>query len=487
MSTFRYLQALASAIQQTRFTSIELFEEGNTSTATKTFQMYKLALDPEMTSAEARERLSQDSRSGIQSVDSFNRLMQRTINRLENLVFFVDPERFSRDPVVVQQFSAVRSIVVGLYLAQHSIHDGAVFHIRKGLHSRNSIPAAWQGYCLAALRHMVLHVALHGPAYKAKTYHEQLVQTNDAVHLETTLRGQHDLLYAQFYTVGSLTPHTIQQWDELYEACLHALKAFRMPWFLESISRIIVTALQANQRYDELIMHLRRSPLPQREVILQTAVCYMAQNNVQQAADFAMRARELYSQKSRNWFLASDVATKALLLQAKTDIVAKILKETRSFPGALTIGRELTIGRKLTEAYCMSLDNLLHGRGPRRGRPPELVRSILEGIQSDSFARHYFISTRIWLLIESKAQRNQVLYDETIVTLWRFLQRRKQLSDNSRLSVFVNYLYKHRNQPATRAAHRDYLRRLAELPGGVSDWELVRYEILGKVLAESNP
>ncbi|MFN5378935.1 MAG: hypothetical protein ACK5BQ_09235, partial [Ignavibacteria bacterium] len=158
-----------------------------------------------MTSILARERLLTSSSNSIRSVAAFNRLLHRTINRLENLVFFVDPVRFSDEPVVVQQVSAVRSLVVGLYLAQLSVTDGAVFHIQKGLRSISIIPAASQGYCVAALRYMLFHVSAYGPKHRAKEYHEQLQKTTDALHLETSLRAQHDLLHAQLYTGSIIT------------------------------------------------------------------------------------------------------------------------------------------------------------------------------------------------------------------------------------------------------------------------------------------
>lgn len=482
MSSFKYLQALAHTIHQTRFKTIEVFDESNSEFNTKTFQLYRLALDPAMTSILARERLLTSSSNGIRSVAAFNRLLHRTINRLENLVFFVDPVRFSDEPVVVQQVSAVRSLVVGLYLSQLSVTDGAVFHIQKGLRSISIIPAASQGYCVAALRYMLFHVSAYGPKHRAKEYHEQLQKTTDALHLETTLRAQHDLLYAQLYTGSIITMHVRLQWDELYQDCMDALTKCAMPWFVESISRIVVSCLQATERYQELIKQLRSSPLPKREVLLQTAICYMAQSNVNKAADKALRARDLFAQGTRNWFVATDIATRALLLQAKTETASIILREKRAFPSVLANDSHLIIGHKLIEAYCLSLENLRHGGGPRRGRPPELVRSMLETIRSGSLARHYFIAAQVWVLIESMAQRNQIQYDETLVTLWRFLQRRKQLRDNSRLSVFVNYLYKHRNQPPTNAAQREYRQQLAELPGAFTDSELVRYEILGDLL-----
>lgn len=487
MSSFKYLQALAHAIQQMRFKSIEVFEEDNSSATTKTFQLYKLALDPDMTSSVARERLATQTTDNVQSVIAFNRLMQRTITRLENLVFFVDPSRFSDDPVVVQQVSAVRSLVVGLYLGQHSIPDGAEFHIQKGLRSHDIIPAAYQGYCVSGLRYMLFHVALYGPKYKAKEYHELLLQTTNAMHRETTLRGQHDYLYAQHHTGTTLASHVRQQWNELYVNCLNALTECNIPWFVESVSRMIVSALQATEQYDALIKRLRRAPLPMREKLLQTAICHMALGNTDKAADYAIRAREHFARGTRNWFTASDIATRALLLQARTNHATVILRETRSFPSVLAHDAQLKIGRKLVEAYCTSLDNLLQASGPRRGRPPEFVRSLLEEIRAGALARHYFIAAHIWLLIEAKAQRNYTQYDDTLITLWRFLQRRKQLRDNSRLGVFVNYLYRHRNHPTTKTAHKEFLQRLAELPGAFTDSELVRYEILGKVLTESNP
>ena len=485
MSNFTYLQALAVTIQQMRFKSIEVFNEDNVSSATKTFQLYKLALDPEMTSATARLRLSTLSSGNIQPVGAFNRLMQRTIARLENLVFFLDPLRFSDDPLLVQQIAAVRSLIIGLYLSQHNIGDGASFHLRKGLRHHETIPAAWQGFCVAGLRQLLLHVALHGQRHNAHKYHTQLIATNDALHLETTLRGNHDVLYAQIFTGSVLSERMRQQWNELYNECNLALGQCSMPWFVESVARITCTTLQVTERYDELIVFLRKSLLPKRETVLQTAICHMALCNLFKAADYAMRARDLFAQGTRNWFLCSDLAVRALLLQGEAQLAAGILQETRSTPNALIHDTHLKVGRRLAEAYCISLETLMQLDGPRRGRPHQFIRDLLEEIRAGSLARHFFIASHIWLLIESTAQCRRLQYDETLTTLWRFIQRRKHMRYNSRFGVFIEFLYQHRATAPSRADLNAFRKRLGELPSTFSDSEIVRFEILGKLLVNS--
>lgn len=309
-----------------------------------------------------------------------------------------------------------------------------------------------------------------------------LVQTTTALHRETSLRAQHDLLYAQLYTGSTLPPLMRQRWNDLYVTCSDALNEFSMPWFVESVTRIIVSALQATEQYDLLIKKLRRSPLPKREQLLQTAICHMALRNVDKAASFAIRARELFAKGTRNWFIASDIATRALLLEAKTNEAAAVLQETRLHPSALAHDTNLKIGRKLVDAYCTSLDNLLYGSGPRRGRPPAIVRGLLEEIRAGSLARHFFIAAHVWLLIESKAQRNYSQFDDTLVTLWRFLKRRKELRENSRFGVFVDFLYRHRNTPPKKDAQKLHHLRLVSMPGAFTDSEIVRFEILGRLL-----
>jgi len=57
MTSFTYLQALVVVIAQRRFKSIEVFNESLEDKATKSYTLYKLAMDPTMTTSRAIEEL----------------------------------------------------------------------------------------------------------------------------------------------------------------------------------------------------------------------------------------------------------------------------------------------------------------------------------------------------------------------------------------------------------------------------------------------
>jgi hypothetical protein len=485
MSTFKYLVALAHGINQRRYKQIEVFNEEDSSRSTKTYQLYQLALQPGITAEMACTNLFGPSEKASHSRLAFNRLLQRTITRLENLVLLTDPERYSNDPEYVQHVAAVRSIVTGLYLAQNSIDSGALFHLRKGLKYHAIIPSFWQGYCVAGLRYMVFYHTLHGPLRTASIYHEILLACVQAVQLETILHSQHDFLIASLQREGTLTHRSEQQWQQLVESCKSALREKRLPWFEQSIARITNTALQALGQYAELLQQQRNSPLPKREVLIASAIAYIALGNEQKASVCAFQARPLFAAGTVNWYICTNIAVRSHLLQADATRASTLLLEARSQKRMGVNSGLQEIKRKMLEAYCDSLQHVICKSPPRRGRPLQRTRDLLNEIRDTSTARHYHVALHIWLLVESIAQHKLEQYEETLLRLRRSIQRSKNLRSESRLVTFVEFLYQSMRNPPTQQDLRKYSKRLESLSLVYSENEIVRFEILGKLLVNS--
>lgn len=484
MSSFTYLQALAGVIGNKRFKSIEVMNDDISRSNTQIHQLYKLALNPDMTAAIAREQLRSTSTSTSLSASTFTRLMQRTITRLENLLLLTDPGRYTDDPKVTKQVAAVRSLVIGLYLSQNGVSDGAVFHVRKGLKNWDAIPAAWQGLCIFGQRYMAFHYSLHGPTSRAIALQEDIELNLRAIHAETLLRVRLDVVFAKHKKLVTMTNQILQEWNELQIDCKRVLKEISLPWFRESVTRIRMTALQITGQYHELLKQQANSSLPEREKLLNEATACIALNRLHRAVECAIEARTYFGETTINWLICTDTATRALLLVGDATSALNFIKETKSHSRFSASHTNLGISRKLLEAYCTSFNQLSRRDTPRRGRPTKLIQGLIEELQDASLARHHSLALRIWLLIEARAQHDEEQYDSTLHQLHRFTRRRKKLGTNSRIGVFVNFLFEHRHKAPTSKELREYNRRLNNIGSKYTDNEIIRFDILGKELTK---
>jgi hypothetical protein len=482
MKLFMYLQALARTIAQRRFKTIEVFNESAESKTTKSYALYKLAMDPTMTSKKAMAELY-GQRSGKGSQDKlFSNLVERTVHRLENLLLLTDPSLYSDDESYHTHVKAVRSLVTGLFLAQNGLIVGALSHLKKGLKQREMIPAEWQGLCVAALRYLILYNSQFGSRSKTEEYSRKQNNLLIAIQVESDLRVRHDILYASARG-SSLRNHANRtQWHVLHKACARALAQHNEHWFAVSLARISITALQATGQYEKMLTELAASPLPRVEINLYTAVTCLELGHLSNAIKHAVAAHDEYKPGSANWLTCINVAMRGHMLTGNVDQALVLAEEIRQYPRLYERDTALDAWIGMIEAYCHSYRQMrLHGPR-RRGRPTQRYQRFKAQLRDSATSRQVYITSSVWQLIDARAQHQDELYEQTLMNMLRYVRRRKDLRNHHRFGVFVEFLFKHRYCAPTEAQLVKYTNDLKSIGNKFSNGEIISYEILGRVL-----
>jgi hypothetical protein len=481
-----YLQSLAGIIAQRRFKTIEVFNESTEEKATKSYKLYKLAMEPGMTSSKAIEVLYGAQSNAAGKSKLFANLVDRTVDRLENLLLLTDPSLYSDDVSYQKQVQSVRSLVTGLYLAQNGLSVGAVFHLRKGLQRADTIPAEWQGICVSALRYLAVYNSLYGSRSKSEEYASQLQQLLSAMQVEFELRSRHDILCATARRSTMQSEADRRQWLNIEQSCSKVLTEHQAPWFKVSIARIKTTALQATGQYERMLSELRSSPLPRVEVRLMSAVTSLELGLLDDAIKYATLARDEYKKGSANWLTCTDVAMRSHMLSGNVDQAALLASDIRRYPRLYDRDNELEAWIGMLEAYCQSYRQLRQQQPPRRGRPVQRYQHFKAQLRNSSTTRQVYISLSVWQLIDARAQQDGPLYEQTLNSMVRYVRRRQDLRNGSRFGVFVEFLFKHRFTSPTASELKNYMQALQEFGTKYSHGEIISYEILGRGLT-GNP
>ncbi len=482
MTSYQYLQALARVIAQRRFKTIEVFNEPAEGMTTKSYTLYKLAQDPAITSKDAIAALY-DTPSGDSRHDkAFTNLIDRTVNRLENLLLLTDHSSSTGDKKHRLQLQAVRSLVIGMFLAQGGLAEGAHFHLRKGIRHGDTIPAEWQGLCISALRYLVLYHSQFGSRSKAMVYTDVLGKCLKAVHMEAMLRTQHDTLYAAVRASNARNHEVRVKWSSFLKSCSKALQHHREPWFRVSVSRMRLTAYQVIGDFEAMLVELRSSPLPPAEVDLMTAVTSMELGKLNEAKKHALSARTVFKPGSSNWLTCTDVAIRSQMLSGNVEHAAGLVADIRRFPRLTSQVSELDAWLGMVEAYCRSHEQLKTRPSPRRGRPTKQSQWFKTQLKDTSTTRQVYVSLSVWQLIDAKAQQDDELFEQTIHTMLRYVRRRPNLRDRHRYGVFVEFVHRHRfTRPTTREL-RQFKLTLQSFGTVYSSGEIISYEILAEML-----
>lgn len=482
MTSYQYLQALAGVIAQRRFKSIEVFNEPAEGTATKSYTLYKLALDPAVKSKDAMAALYAPPSKASHTSKVFANLVDRTVNRLENLLLLTDPAMNSGDPTYRTQVQAVRSLVIGMFLAQSGLAEGAHFHLRKGLRSRDTIPAEWQGLCISALRYLVLYHSQVGSRPKSRVYADELATCLKLVQEETMLRSQHDALYAAVRASNARTHESLMVWHAFLKSCSRAVRRPRETWFMASVSRMKLTAYQAIGDFQAMLGELRTSPLPRAEVDLMTAVTCLELGMLNDARKHALSARAVYKPGSSNWLTCTDVAIRSQMLSGNIDDVAELIADLRRFPRLTAQASELDAWLGMIEAYRQSYGQLKSHPSPRRGRPTKRYQLFKAQLKDTSTTRQVYISLSVWQLIDARAQRNADVFDQTLRNMLRYVRRRPDLRKGHRYGAFVEFINQHRSTKPSARELRQFKQALRALGTIYSSGEIIAYEILAELL-----
>jgi hypothetical protein len=482
MTTYEYLRALTGIVAQRRFKTIEVFNEPTGGRATKSYTLYKLAQDPAITSKDAMASLYSAHEGDSRHDKAFTNLIDRTVNRLENLLLLTDPSSSLGDKTFRSQLQAVRSLVIGMYLAQSGLADGAHFHLRKGIRHRDIIPAEWQGLCISALRHLVLYHSQFGSRSKAMVYANELEKCLKAVHMEAMLRSQHDTLYATVRASNSRSQEVRIKWHTFLQSCSRVHQHHRVPWFRVSVSRMRLTAYQVIGDFEAMLGELKSSPLPRAEVDLMTAVTSLELGLLTDAKKHALSARTVYKPGSSNWLTCTDVAIRSQMLSGHIEHATELVADIRRYPRLYSQVNELDAWLGMVEAYCRSFQQLLSHPTPRRGRPTKQYQHFKSQLRETSTTRQTYISLSVWQLIDARAQQDEDLFEQTIGNMLRYVRRRQDLRTKHRFGVFVEFVHKHRfTRPSTRELRQLKL-TLQSFSTVYSGGEIISYETLGEML-----
>ncbi|MBU3700080.1 MAG: hypothetical protein FGM33_08750 [Candidatus Kapabacteria bacterium] len=303
-----------------------------------------------------------------------------------------------------------------------------------------------------------------------------------AMQMESEVRSRHDLLYAAARGSSLQSDAIRSQWKELEKACEKSLAHRREPWLKISLARILITALQATGQYEKMLVELKSCPLPRVEANLYTAVTSLELGLLGNAIKHAHAARDEYKPGSSNWLVCTDVAIRGHLLSGNADSSLLLAAEIRRHPRLAERNTELESWIAMLEAYCNSFRQLTLQQPPRRGRPTHTYLRLRAQLRDASTTRQVYISLNIWQLIDTKAQQDHPLYEQTLQNLLRYVRRRSNLRDRDRLGVFVEFIFTHRYTPPSANEMATFKRQLKALGSTYSRGEVISYEILGRVL-----
>jgi hypothetical protein len=482
MTQYLYLQSLASAVSQRRFKSIEVFNEQDNAKSSKAYKLYKLALDPSVSSHQAYAALYAGRKGNAHEDLAFERLLQRTIGRLENLLLLSDPKLNSKDELIRANIQAVRWIVSGLYLAQHGLREGAAYNLKRGLRYSDTIPAEWQDLCTAALRHLVLNHSMAGSKSAASRYAKHLIAQVAATSEEAVLRAQHDVLYAGLRRSSIPTEAANNAWLQLDESLTSLTQRFPQTWIKVSAFRMRQTVLQVTGQHERMLLELKTAPLPESERHLMSAVSSLALGRLSHANKHALSARIAYREGTTNWLVCTDVAIRSCLLSGTVDQAITLTKELRKYPKALAHGSVMEARLSLLEVYCTSFHQLLTNAPVRRGRPTGQNRRLKAQMNDASIEQHLYISLHVWQLIDAKAQHDDIEYDRILCNMLQYVRRRSNLRANHRFGLFVEFLFHNRAEAPSKKELQSFVRQIRSLDTTYSTGEIISYEILGDVL-----
>ncbi len=484
MTLYHYLQSLARTVSKRRPKRIEVFNENELDKSSKIYQLYKLALDPNVSSQQAHAELYSGKSVSAHADLAFERLLQRAAERLENLLLLSDPKLISRDEATRANIQAIRWLTAGLYLAQHEIKDGAIYNLKRGLKSSDTIPAQWQGLCSAALRQMVLHHSMTGSRSSANHYAKHLTEQVAAVAEESTLRARHDVLFADLRRTRLQTSMSENSWMELDESLTILCQRFPQTWIKTSAFRMRQTVLQVTGQHNRMLLELKTAPLPQSERHLMTAVSSLAVGRTSDAIKHALSARTYYRQGSPNWLVCSDIAIRGYLLKGIPDRAISLGQEVRRYHKLLAHDSVLDARLTLLEEYSKSFQQLISNAPIRRGRPTVQNKRLKTQLNNASIEQHLYISLHVWQLIDRKAQQDEIEYDRILFNMLQYVRRRRSLRNNHRFGVFVEFLHRHRASQPNQKHLQAFKRELRSLGTKYSTGEIIAYEILGDILTK---
>jgi hypothetical protein len=482
MTLYLYLQSLARTVSKRRPKRIEVFNEQEFDKSSKIYQLYRLALDPSVSSQQAHAELYSGRRVSAHADLTFERLLQRTAERLENLLLLSDPKLISKDEATRANIQAIRWITTGLHLAQHELKDGAVYNLKRGLKSIDTIPAQWQGLCTAALRQMVLHHSMTGSRSSANHYAKQLTEQVAAVAEEASLRARHDVLFADLRRTSLQTVMSEKSWMELDESLTILCQRFSQTWIKTSAFRMRQTVLQVTGQHDRMLLELKTAPLPQSERHLMTAVSSLAVGRISDATKHSLSARTAYREGSPNWLVCTDIAIRGYLMKGIPDRAITLGQELRRYHKMLAHDSVLDARLSLIEEYGKSFQQLISNAPVRRGRPTVQNKRLKTQLNDASIEQHLYISLHVWQLIDMKAQHDDIEYDRILFNMLQFVRRRRSLRNNHRFGIFIEFLYRHRASQPNQRHLQAYKRELRSLGTKYSTGEIIAYEILGEVL-----